>query len=321
MLAGVAVWAPWRHDSAMQIGEPLVRIDADLGTGVSLFTENGPALALSRDGTRVAFSSRTEDGSTRLYWRRLDQAAATVLPGTESAFTPFFSPNGEQIAFFAEGSLKKVDLASGNVTVLANAVSPSGGAWGDDGMIVFHRAPSLDLWKVPANGGAMSQIPRRTSNRSTRYWPQLLPGGKALLVTGLKGPLGSLDRESVRTVSLEDGHSRTLVDGAYFGHYLSSGHLAYLRHGTLFVRTFDAARQEVTGPEVPILQGIEYSNLDGGGQFDIAANGTLIYRAARAGSELKTVQWMDSTAGWNRCSERQAITRRSRSHAMGKGWR
>ena len=68
-----------------------------------------------------------------------------------------------------------------------------------------------------------------------------------------------------------------------------------MRHGTLFVRTFDAARQELTGPEVPILQGIEYSTLDGAGQFDIAANGTLIYRAARAGSELKTVQWMDST--------------------------
>jgi Tol biopolymer transport system component len=71
--------------------------------------------------------------------------------------------------------------------------------------------------------------------------------------------------------------------------------LAYLRHGTLFVRAFDAARQELTGPEVPLLQGVEYSTLDGAGQFDIAANGTLIYRAARAGSELKTVQWMDST--------------------------
>ena len=96
-------------------------------------------------------------------------------------------------------------------------------------------------------------------------------------------------------VSLEDGHSRTLVDGAHFGRYLSSGHLAYLRHGTLFVRAFDAARQELTGPEIPLLQGVEYSTLNGAGQFDIAANGTLIYRAARAGSELKTVQWMDRT--------------------------
>ena len=294
LAAGIAVWAPWRHDSAAQIGEPLVRIDADLGTGVSLFTENGPALALSHDGTRVAFSSRTEDGSMRLYWRRLDQATATPLPGTESAFSPFFSPNGEQIGFFAEGSLKKVELATGNVTVLANAVNPAGGTWGEDGLIVFNRAPGLDLWTIPANGGGLKQVPRPMDESRLRYWPQLLPGAKVLLVTGVTRQ-GDVDQESVETVSLEDGRSHTLVDGAHFGRYLSSGHLAYLRHGTLFVRTFDAARQELTGPEVPILQGVEYSTLDGAGQFDIAANGTLIYRAARAGSELKTVQWMDST--------------------------
>jgi WD40 repeat protein len=68
-----------------------------------------------------------------------------------------------------------------------------------------------------------------------------------------------------------------------------------LRHGTLFVRAFNAARQELTGPEIPLLQGVEYSTLNGAGQFDIAANGTLIYRAARAGSNFKTVQWMDRT--------------------------
>jgi serine/threonine-protein kinase len=293
LAAGVAAWAPWRHDSAMRIGEPLVRIDADLGTGVSLFTENGPALAISHDGTRVAFSSRTGDGSMRLYWRRLDQATATALPGTDSAFSPFFSPNGEQIAFFADGSLKKVQLDTGNVTVLANTANPAGGTWGEDGVIVFNRAPSLDLWKVAANGGSLSQIPRPAGQSQRRYWPQLLSGGKVLLVTSFRG-LANADQGSVQTLSLEDGQSRTLVDGAHFGRYLSSGHLAYLRHGTLFVRTFDATRQQVTGPEVPILQGIEYS-LDGAGQFDIAANGTLIYRAARAGSELKTVQWMDST--------------------------
>jgi serine/threonine protein kinase len=187
LMAGVAAWAPWRHDPTRQIGEPLVRIDTDLGTGVSLFSENGPAPALSRDGTRVAFSSRTEDGSTRMYWRRLDQATATPLPGTESGFSPFFSPDGEQLAFFAEGSLKKIELATGNVTVLANAMNPSGGTGGEDGVIVFHRAPSLDLWTVAANGGGLKQIPRPASGPQSRQWPQLLPGGKTLLATGVTG--------------------------------------------------------------------------------------------------------------------------------------
>ena len=148
---------------------------------------------------------------------------------------------------------------------------------------------------MPANGGSVNKIPKPDSESQYRYWPQFLPGGKTLLVTGVTGLGGNVDQETVRSLSLEDGRSRTLVDGAHFGRYLSSGHLAYLRHGTLFVRTFDAARQELTGPEVPILQGIEYSTLNGAGQFDISANGTIDpYRAARAESELKTVQWMDS---------------------------
>jgi serine/threonine-protein kinase len=124
-----------------------------------------------------------------------------------------------------------------------------------------------------------------------RFWPQLLPGGKALLTTS---PTGFDMPEEVDAVSLADGASRTLVRGAHFGRYLSSGHLAYLRGGTLFVRLFDPKRLDLSGPEVPLLQGVEYSTVDASGQFDVAANGTLIYRAARPGSELKTVQWIDS---------------------------
>ena len=187
LVAGVAVWAPWRHDSTRQIGEPLVRIDADLGTGVSLFTENGPALALSHDGTRVAFSSRTEDGSMRLYWRRLDQATATPLPGTESAFSPFFSPNGEQIAFFAEGSLKKMELATGNVTVLANAVNPAGGNLGRGRCDCLPSGADPGPLDGARQRGQPEPSPAPGQRIAARYWPQLLPGGKALLVTGVTG--------------------------------------------------------------------------------------------------------------------------------------
>lgn len=293
ILVVIAFWAPWRRDPRPSISEPLVRIDADLGTGVSLFTENGPALALSRDGTRIVFSSRSEDGSTRLFWRRLDQANVIALPGSDSGFAPFFSPNGEQIAFFANGSLKKAELATGNITVLANAVNPAGGTWGEDGTIVFNRAPTLDLWKVPANGGEMKSVPRSTGPAG-RYWPQLLPGGKALLVTRVPALGGEVDQESVDALSLEDGHSQTLIEGAHFGRYLPNGFLAYLRRGTLFARAFDVARQKLNGPEFPVLQGVDYSTLDGAGQLDVASNGTLLFRTAPAGSELKTVQWLDS---------------------------
>jgi serine/threonine-protein kinase len=292
ILAVIAFWAPRQRDPRPSISEPLMRIDADLGAGVSLFTENGPALALSRDGTRVVFSSRREDGSTRLFWRRLDQANVTPLPGTDSGFAPFFSPSGEQIAFFANGSLKKIELATGNITVLANAVNPAGGTWGEDDMIVFNRAPTLDLWKVPANGGEMKPVPRAASTAG-RYWPQLLPGGKALLITRVPALGGDVDQESIDALSVDDGHTQTLVEGAHFGRYLPNGYLAYLRRGTLFARAFDVAHQKLNGPEFPVLQGVDYSTLDGAGQLDVASNGTLLFRTAPTGSELKTVQWLD----------------------------
>jgi serine/threonine-protein kinase len=93
---------------------------------------------------------------------------------------------------------------------------------------------------------------------------------------------------------LKDHRRRTLVEGATFGRYAASGHLLYVRSGIVFARRFDPERLEVSGPEVPVLNGVEYSTYDGVAQFDFSRNGTLVYRASRPGSDLKTVQWMDA---------------------------
>jgi len=295
LLAALVAWAPWRTSPGAQLGAPLVLLPTDLGPGVSLFTENGPAMAISPDGTRIVYSSRDAEGKVLLYWRRLDRPTVTPLAGTESAFSPFFSPDGKHVAFFADGRLKRIELETGVVTDLANAVNPAGGSWGDDGTIVFHRAPTLDLWTVPANGGELTEI-ARDPEYVGRYWPQVLPGGKAILFTRtILGPSGAdIGQAQVEATSLKDGRRHILVKGASFGRYIPNGHLLYLRRGTVFARSFDAARLEVTGSEVPVLNGVEYSNYDGAAQLEFSKNGTLVYRASRPGSDLKTVMWMDS---------------------------
>jgi Tol biopolymer transport system component/DNA-binding winged helix-turn-helix (wHTH) protein len=294
-LATFGVLATWRNSHRVQPGAPLIFLPIDLGTGVSLFADNGPAMAVSPDGTRVVFSSRDANGKVLLYWRRLDQPAVIPLPGTESAFSPFFSPDGKQLAFFADGRLRKVELDTGQVTILANAVNPAGGDWGEHDLILFNRAPTLDLWTVSANGGEATPIARDPNDTVSRYWPRILPGGKAILFTGIAGWQGDNAHVRVEAMLLKDHRRRTLVEGATFGRYATSGHLLYVRNGIVFARRFDAERLEVSGAEVPVLNDVEHSTYDGVAQFDFSRTGTLVYRASRPGSNLKTVQWMDAT--------------------------
>jgi DNA-binding winged helix-turn-helix (wHTH) protein/Tol biopolymer transport system component len=295
LLATVGVWATWRNSNRVQPAAPLIFLPIDLGTGVSLFADNGPAMAISPDGTRVVFSSRDASGKVLLYWRRLDQPAVIPLPGTESAFSPFFSPDGKQLAFFADGRLRKIDLDTGIVTILANAVNPAGGDWDEHNLIVFNRAPTLDLWTISANGGEPTPIARDPNDTVSRYWPRILPGGKAILFTGIAGWQGDIAHVRVEAMLLKDHRRRTLVEGATFGRYAAGGNLLYVRNGMVFARRFDPERLEVSGPEVPVLNGVEYSTYDGAAQLDFSRTGTLVYRASRPGSDLKTVQWMDAT--------------------------
>ena len=299
IVAALIAWAPWRTGLSSLLaarGAPLVLLPVDLGSGVSLFADNGPAIAISPDATRIVYSSRDAQGKVLLYWRRLDQSSVNALPGTESAFDPFFSPDGKHVAFFADGRLKTIELESGSITDLANAVNPAGGSWGDDGRIVFHRAPTLDLWSVPANGGELTQIARDPELTAGRYWPQVLPGGQAILFTRtILGATGAnIGSARIEAMTFKDGRRHVLVEGATFGRYAASGHLLYLRRGTVFARSFDATRLEVSGPEAPVLNGVEFSSYDGAAQFEFSRNGTLVYRASRPGTDLKTVQWMDS---------------------------
>src|SRR5262249_15547618 len=111
--------------------QPLVRLDLDLGTEASTGSHRGADAVLSPDGTRLVYTSQL-----KLFTRRLDQASAVELPGTERAEGPFFSPDGQWVAFFADGKLKKVAARGGPVIPLCDTPGVGGGSWGEDGNIV-----------------------------------------------------------------------------------------------------------------------------------------------------------------------------------------
>ena len=135
--ATLMAWAPWRTTPS---AVPL-QLSTELGADVSLAIGRGDALALSPNGRVVAFVARKgADGNAQLYVRRLgdlNAMHATALAGTDGADSPFFSPDGEQIAFFAGGKLKRISVAGGAPVTLADAPNTRGGAWAEDGTIIF----------------------------------------------------------------------------------------------------------------------------------------------------------------------------------------
>ena len=150
VLLGVTSWALWR--TTRPVEHPLVRLDVDLGPDVSVGSQAGTDAILSPDGTRIVYVSQA-----RLFTRRLDQPNATELAGTQGAWGPFFSPDGQWVAFFAGATLKKISVEGGSAITLCDAPLGLGGSWGEDGNILAALSAAVGLSRIPSAGGLQRQ--------------------------------------------------------------------------------------------------------------------------------------------------------------------
>jgi serine/threonine-protein kinase len=230
-IAGAGWWRATRPAD-----RPLVRLDVDLGPDVSLGSFAGADAIPSPDGERLVYVSHN-----RLFTRRLDQQQATELPGTEGAYAPFFSPDGQWVAFFGGGKLRKVSVAGGLPVVLCNAPIGLGGSWGEDGAIIATLNQSGGLSRIPPDGGTPAPLTEldRDHGEVTHRWPQILPGGKTVLFTANTNAYGRFDDASIEVMSLGDRQKKTLMRGGTYRRYVPSGHLLYVNWGTLFAVPFD----------------------------------------------------------------------------------
>jgi DNA-binding winged helix-turn-helix (wHTH) protein/Tol biopolymer transport system component len=265
--------------------QPLMRLDIDVGSEASPRAERGAIAILSPDGTRLVYLSQS-----KLFARRLNQATATELAGTERAQAPFFSPDGQWVAFFSTNRLKKVSLETGRVIDLCGVGLGEGGSWGEDGSII--AASDVRLSRIPSAGGTSTPVTELAPPEIAHRWPQILPGGKAVLFSAYSSITG-LDGATIEVQSLRDGRRKTLVRGGTWGRYLPSGHLVYVDKGTLFAMGFDPDRLEVHGTPTPVLEEVAYSAAWGSAQIDFSRTGTLVYRSSKTGGGLVTVQWLD----------------------------
>jgi Tol biopolymer transport system component len=271
---------------------PFMRLDVNLGADSVAGTYT--TVAISPDGTRLAFPVRNADGSQQLATRLLSQAKATLLPGTLNAAEPFFSPDGQSIGFFAEGKLKSISVQGGAPVTLANAPAQRGAAWMSDGTIV--ATLSLNgVSRVPAGGGAPQPLVQRalTGGLSHR-WPQALPGGKAILFTS-EIP-GSLENNaSLDVLTLSTGQQNTVLRGGYFGRYLPGGYLVYMHEGVLFGVGFDLERLQVRGTPVPLLDDVACDPTIASAQFAFSETGAFVYLTGSGALQGRRLAWLDSS--------------------------
>ncbi len=163
--------------------QPVTRAVINLPPGQRLAGFNNLVLALSPDGSQVAYVATTQEqgGATQqIYLRKMDSLDASPVPSTDGAIDPFFSPDGRWLGFFAGGKLEKVSVYGGPAQVLADDPAPLGASWSNQGTIAFSLM-TTPIYQIPDSGGIPQLVTRRESGDLGHWWPEFLPDGKVVL--------------------------------------------------------------------------------------------------------------------------------------------
>ena len=276
----LTVLAAWAFRSSPANGpQQIARLAVTLEPGEELQSLLGPPVAISPDGSLLAFASVRRGLPPLLYLRAIDDAEAKTVPGSEGASNPFFSANGQWVAFFSSGKLKKVAVAGGAVETIGDSAGIGSGSWGDDDTIYF--ATPYGLRKVPAAGGMAQTVTTldRAKGEVSHRWPQVLPGGKALLLTVWTGP--GWDETNLQVLDLKSSVRRVVVRGTRNGYYVPSGHIVYFRQGTdtLMAMPFDLDSLQVAdSPPVTLKERVR--DTSEGGEYAVSNAGVLAYVAS-----------------------------------------
>jgi Tol biopolymer transport system component len=247
-------------------------------------TTDASSLAISPDGQKIVFAG-TSEGRQRLWLRLLGSSSPQTLAGTDYAYYPFWSPDNRSLGFFADGKLKRIDIETGSVQVLASATAGRGGTWNRDGVILF--APQAGpIYRVSADGGERTQLTRPGQGSSHRF-PQFLPDGRHFLYY----VQASSQVRGVYVGQLDGTDMRRLVDADVAGAYLSSGKLLFTRQGTMFAQDFDAVRLTLNGNPFPVAEQVAVNVEFGSAAVSASTNGLLAYRAGPA--ERRQLTWID----------------------------
>jgi eukaryotic-like serine/threonine-protein kinase len=272
VLGAVGAWALTREPE-----KQLLRLGVVLSEREQMLAVATRRLEISRDGRRLVYVGPDSAG-TQLWVRELDALGGRPLPGTRNVSAPFFSPDGQSVGFVTESgsAISAISLKGGLPRVIvSDSILPWGADWGDDGYIyVVHR--NGHVARVREAGGALERVTRLDTLEAEfeHDWPQLLPGGKKILVQSWRS---TITNSSIAVIDLATGERATVSQQSY-ARYVRSGHiLAATFDGVLRAIPFDVGSSTVRGDGTIIEQEVEFDASSGAAQFAVADNGVLVY--------------------------------------------
>jgi Tol biopolymer transport system component len=257
----------------------LKRLTVTLPPKQELAVDLTQAVALSPDGKRLAYVA-VDSGVSHLYVRRLDQFEFIAIPNSEGATFPFFSPNGDWIAYFSQGKLRKAPSDGGLPVVICDLPLFFGGTWTPEDIIVA-AVPTYGLLTVPATGGTPQKVTLATKDGIYPQGLTWLAGGDWVAFADYLEP-----RRSVKAVKLSTGELRLLFSDAQSPSY-AAGHLVYYEGGALWAVPFDPDKLTVLGKPAKIESGVSEENYIP--QESASRNGVLAYAPGLPGNFFRNL--------------------------------
>ncbi len=269
---GLLAWLAARDGAAPG---PVARFAINTAPNAPLWMFSG-SMDISPDGTRIVYRSFHKDKQL-LYVRSVGSPSAVPLAGTENAYAPVFSPDGQWIAYLGDRTLRKVPAGGGTPVDLTPVEQ---GAIGIDwvGNTLYYSPSFLQgIRSIDEHGGQSKQVVRLDTARNYRaiVWPEVLPGGEALLATVWTGT--SFVDSKIVAYSLQDGTERVLIEGGSQPRYSKSGHLLYARGSSVMAVAFDPRSLKTSGTPVTVIDHVAFDTTSGNSQFALSDSGHLIF--------------------------------------------
>jgi serine/threonine protein kinase/roadblock/LC7 domain-containing protein len=252
-------------------------------------------MALSGDGSMlVSVFPEEKSGLPVLYVTRIGSSTGTVLPDTEGASYPFWSPDGRYIAFFAKGKLVKIPSSGGTPQALASVSTPRGGSWGSRDVIIYSPDAGSAIWRINPDGTGAAPVTEtlRRAEENTHRWPVFLPDGDHFLFWG--GSFSDKYRETSGIyVSSLDGKDRKRLVLCHSSFAYDSGHLFYADEDRRLVSVgFNPTKATISGNPAALADLVGYQPATYWASLTASGNGTLVYNTS-TGATLSVLTWMD----------------------------